>query len=213
MQHLVRSANDTRAVRTGGKGYPTGMLIFADENIPLAAELFGSLGDMRLMNGREIDEHCNGIEKVDVLAIRSVTRITPALVERAKNLKVIGTATIGTDHIHTRSIRETERTGKRPITVISAPGSNAESVADYIWYALAYLTRDEAEPLRNKSIGIVGYGNCGSRAARRAAGFGMKVLRNDPPLEERDNSFVSDPLQEVLQADFVSLHVPLTREG
>jgi len=189
------------------------MLIFVDENIPLADELFGSLGQLRLMNGRQIDEHCDGIEEADVLAIRSVTRITPALVDKARNLKVVGTATIGTDHIDTTYIEEANRTRERPISVISAPGSNAESVADYVWYALAHITRDDEEPLCNKSLGIIGYGNCGSRVARRAEGFGMRVLRHDPPLQERDGSFVSDPLEEVLQADFVSLHVPLTYEG
>jgi len=187
------------------------MLILVDENIPLAEELFGSLGEMRLMNGREINENCPDIERANVLAIRSVTSITPALVDKAKNLKVIGTATIGTDHIDADCIREANRTREHPITVVSAPGSNADSVADYIWYALAHITRDEGEPLCSKSLGIIGFGNCGSRVARRAQGFGMKLLKCDPPLAERDSGFTSDSLQDALGADFVSLHVPLTR--
>jgi erythronate-4-phosphate dehydrogenase len=187
--------------------------ILVDENIPLAQELFGCLGEISLVPGREITESFAGLEDFDVLAIRSVTEVTPGLVDRAANLKIIGTATIGTDHIDLDYIRRANPHRRSPIAVLSAPGSNADSVADYIWYALAYLTRDAARPLSEMSLGIIGHGNCGSRVARRAEGFGMAVLRCDPPLAQRDPQFTSDSLEETLRADFVTLHVPLTRSG
>jgi erythronate-4-phosphate dehydrogenase len=62
------------------------------------------------------------------------------------------------------------------------------------------------------SLGIVGHGNCGRRVARRAAGFGMRIVRNDPPLAERDSGFQSDSLEEALGCDFVTMHVPFTTE-
>jgi len=187
------------------------MKILVDENIPLGRELFGSLGQVTLASGREVDESFPRLERFDVLAIRSVTRVTPALVERAARCRVIGTATIGTDHIDLDCIEEANRRRANPISVFSAPGSNADSVADYVWFALAHLTAARDEPLAGRCLGVIGHGNCGSRVARRAAGFGMRVLRCDPPLAERDPSFASDSLEEALRADFVTLHVPLTR--
>ena len=189
------------------------MLIIADENIPLARELFGRLGKVRTVHGRDINENLPDIEKAEVLAIRSVADITPALIDAAPNVRVIGTATIGTDHIDMDYIEEVNQSRDKPITVFSAPGSNADSVADYIWLALCHLTQGEDVPFSDKSIGIIGVGNCGSRVAKRAEGFGMKVLRNDPPREEQESDFRSDSLEEALQADVVTLHVPLTREG
>lgn len=189
------------------------MKILVDQNIPLARELFGSLGKITLVSGRDVAEGYAGLEEFDALAIRSVTRVTPALVDRAVNAKVIGTATIGTDHIDVGYIREANRSRKNPITVLSAPGSNADSVADHVWFALASLTHERGEPLSGGSLGIIGHGNCGSRVARRAEGFGMETFRYDPPLAERDPSFQSDSFEDTIAADFVTLHVPLTRAG
>ncbi len=189
------------------------MKILVDENIPLARELFGSLGDVTFAAGRDVDEDFPGLERFDVLAIRSVTRVTTALVDRAACCRVIGTATIGTDHVDLAYIQEANRRRENPIAVFSAPGSNADSVADYVWFALARLTEGDEEPLAGRSLGIVGHGNCGSRVAGRAAGFGMRLLLCDPPLAERDASFRSCSLDEALGADFVTFHVPLTRQG
>jgi erythronate-4-phosphate dehydrogenase len=186
--------------------------ILLDENIPLGRKLFGTLGEVTSARGREVDEDFPELEKYDILAIRSVTRVTPSLVDRAARCRVIATATIGTDHIDDGYIEQVNNRRATPITVISAPGSNAESVADYVWFALAHLTGREGTGLSGRSLGIIGCGNCGSRVARRARGFDVRVLRNDPPRAERDPDFVSDPLDETLQADFVTLHVPLTRE-
>jgi len=187
--------------------------ILVDRNIPLAEELFGSLGDIMLADGRRIDENWPGLADCDALAIRSVTKVTPALVDAAKKVRFIGTATIGTDHIDLDYIRHENERREVPIHVASAPGSNADSVADHVWFALAWLTRDWERPLSEVSLGIVGHGNCGSRVARRAGGFGMRLLRCDPPLAERDPGFVSVSLDDALAADFVTFHVPLTRPG
>jgi erythronate-4-phosphate dehydrogenase len=187
--------------------------ILVDENIPLAAELFGRLGDIVLAPGREVDADYPSLETFDALAIRSVTAVTPGLVDRAANCRFIGTATIGTDHIDAAYIERANARRTAPIAVASAPGSNADSVADHVWHAVCHLASGTDVPLAGRSLGIVGHGNCGSRVARRAAGFGMRVVRHDPPLAAVDPAFTSDPLGETLACDFVTLHVPLTREG
>jgi len=187
--------------------------ILVDENIPLARELFGPLGQVTLARGRDVDENMPGLETFDALAIRSVTNVTPALIDRAAHARFIGTATIGTDHIDVDYIAKANPERANHITVVSAPGSNADSVADYVFYALAHLAGQQAKPLSGRSLGIIGYGNCGSRVARRAAGFGIKVLRYDLPLAERDAAFTSDAFEATIAADFVTCHVPLTKKG
>lgn len=189
------------------------MRILVDENIPMAYELFGSLGEVVLVPGRDVDAGFPGLEDFDALAIRSVTAVTPDLVDRAKRCRFIGTATIGTDHIDDAYIKEVNARRACRITVASAPGSNAASVADYVFYSLAWVTALRNEPLGQRSLGIIGHGNCGSRVARRARGFGMRVLRHDPPLQEREPAFHSDGLKQVLAADFITCHVPLTGAG
>jgi erythronate-4-phosphate dehydrogenase len=189
------------------------MRILVDENIPLARELFGPLGEVVLVRGRDVNEQMPGLETFDALAIRSVTDVTPALVDSAVRARFIGTATIGTDHIDVAYIEEANARRATPISVVSAPGSNADSVADYVFYALAHLTGRQERPLGGRSLGIIGHGNCGSRVARRAAGFGMKVVAYDPPLAERDRSFASAAFEEAIASDFVTCHVPLTRQG
>ena len=186
------------------------MKILVDENIPLARELFGPLGEVVMVRGRDVDENTPGLETFDALAIRSVTNVTPALVDRAVRARLIGTATIGTDHIDVAYVARANAARRNPISVVSAPGSNADSVADYVFYALAYLTGQRGEPLSGRTRGVIGCGNCGRRVAKRAAGFGMEVLRCDPPLAERDRAFSSDPFEETIAADFVTCHVPLS---
>jgi len=67
--------------------------------------------------------------------------------------------------------------------------------------------------LRGKTLGVVGVGNVGSKIVRNASTLGMKVLQNDPPLAraKRDPSFL--PLDALMDADIVTLHVPLTKGG
>src|SRR3989338_7426761 len=162
-------------------------VILVDQNIPFANKLFDSLGDVRYVNGREVTEKFENLEEVWAMVIRSVTKVTPGFLERAKKLRVIGIATSGTD--------------------------NVDAVADHILYALMHITNDE-DSLKGKTAGIIGYGNCGSRVAKRAEGFGLNVLKYDPLLRKTDGNFKSDSLEEVLsESDFVTMHVPLTKSS
>ena len=135
--------------------------------------------------------------------------VTPALVDAAAKVRAIATATIGTDHIDQDYIARVNR----QIKVISAPGSNAASVADYVWRAILELTTGDARPLSAMTLGVIGCGNCGSRVVRRAEGFCMKIVQYDPPRAEREPEFETAAFDEVLEADFVTCHVPLTRTG
>lgn len=186
-------------------------MILADENIPLVRELFSEFGELKLLPGRNITRSLRELDRTEVLLIRSVTKVNEELIKAMPRLHIIGTATIGTDHIEIEAVRHIARKRGTDIHILSAPGSNADSVADYIFYALFHTTRGEGRPLIGRSIGIVGVGNCGSRVARRAEAIGMQLRLNDPPRALEEPSFRSLPLELVINSDFVTLHTPLTR--
>lgn len=178
--------------------------IVADENMPHVRELFGELGNVQLLPGRAMTPE--QISDADVLLVRSVTRVNAALLAKATRLKFVGTATIGTDHIDKALLAE------RQIAFTSAPGCNRISVGDYVTSALLVLAERHALTLSALSLAVIGAGNTGSDVAAKAAALGMRVLRCDPPRQRREGGeFVS--LEEALDADVVSFHVPLTRQG
>jgi erythronate-4-phosphate dehydrogenase len=179
--------------------------IVADPNIPFVKEAFGPLGDVRLVPGRQIT--AAAVRDADVLLVRSVTPVNAALLDGSK-VRFVATATIGVDHI------DREYLSQQSIGFASAQGSNANSVAEYMVAAMLSVAADRKFRLRDKTLGVVGVGNVGSRVVRFAEALGMRVLQNDPPREraERLAQFVS--LERVqAEADIITLHVPLTREG
>jgi erythronate-4-phosphate dehydrogenase len=123
------------------------------------------------------------------------------------NVHFVGTATIGTDHIDLDYLQS------KNINFTDAKGSNADSVAEYVFTALLKIASEKNISLRDKTIGVVGIGNIGTRVVRLAESLGMKVLKNDPPIEREriGKSYVS--LNEILKADIITLHVPLSLEG
>jgi erythronate-4-phosphate dehydrogenase len=102
---------------------------------------------------------------------------------------------------------------KNGIKFISAPGSNANSVGEYIVAVLLELAHSKGFSLSGKTIGIVGVGNVGSNVWRKVEALGMHVLLNDPPLEQHASRYPLHPLDKLMESDIITLHVPLTRTG
>jgi erythronate-4-phosphate dehydrogenase len=180
------------------------MKIVADENIPLVKQAFGSFGEVETMPGRKIGPEA--VRDAEALLVRSITRVDAALLSGSR-VRFVGTATIGVDHVDRDWLK------REGIGFASAPGSNAESVAEYVVAALLVLAERMNTSPAGKSLGVIGVGNVGSRVARNARALGMRVLLNDPPLKRATGDARYLTLEETLQADIVSLHVPLTREG
>ncbi len=180
------------------------MRIVADENIPYVKEAFGHLGQVVTLSGRNLDSV--SVRDAEVLLVRSVTKVDASLL-RGSRVRFVGTATIGTDHVDEEYLRS------KRIPFASAPGSNANSVAEYVVAALLTVARRKNLPLKERTIGVIGVGNCGSRVAKKAEALGMNVLLNDPPLRRQTGDAKFRPLEELLSADILTLHVPLTREG
>ena len=139
--------------------------------------------------------------------LRSVTTWGEDELNRFPSIREVYTATAGMDHI------DEEACAQRNVTVHSAPGHNAESVADWVVVALSLLSVEKGEALEGKRLGIIGVGNAGSAVARRARTMGLSPVFHDPPRALREKDFVSVPFDEVLECDVVSFHVPLTRNG
>jgi len=169
------------------------------------------------------------IRNYDVLIVRSRTKVTRQLIERAERLKVIGRAGVGLDNI------DVEAAEKRGITVLNTPEAPADSTAELTIGLILALARKipsadksmkegrwlkgrlKGWQLKGKTIGLIGLGNIGLRVARLAKAFGMKILftKRTPPspevLKELEAEFV--PLEDLLRrSDVVSIHVPLTEE-
>jgi erythronate-4-phosphate dehydrogenase len=190
------------ASRPGGKG---GRLkIVADINTPLIGPAFRGVGDLTLVETGSFTPAV--LRGADVLVVRSETRVDESLLA-GSGVSFVGTVTIGTDHIDTAYL------ASQGIAFASAPGSNANSVKEYVLAAMLAVGRRAGFTLRGATIGIVGVGNIGSRVAAMAEGLGMHVLLNDPPLarETADPKYL--PLDALMKADILTLHVPLTRSG
>lgn len=180
------------------------MKIIADENIPFVKECFSSAADVATVHGRKISKDI--LKDADALLVRSITKVNKDLLE-GTNIKFVATATIGFEHIDIDYLKS------KNIGFASAPGSNANSVAEYVTSALLNLAEKYKFDISKKSIGIVGVGNVGSRVEKKARALGMPVVLNDPPLQRQTGDKKYRPLKEIFDCDIVTLHTPLTREG
>ncbi len=180
------------------------MLVVADENIPYVREAFSTLGDVRTVAGRAMSPAA--VREADVLLVRSVTQVDRALLQ-GSCVRFVGTATIGTDHVDLTYLQEAG------IRFAAAPGSNANSVAEYVVAALVVVAKRRGWRLSERSIGVIGVGNVGSRVAAKARALGMRVLLNDPPLRRAIGDPKYLPLKELFECDVLTLHVPLEKQG
>ena len=154
------------------------------------------------LDGKEIGPET--VSDADALIVRTRTRCDKTLLA-GSGVKLIGTATIGSDHI------DLEWCKANGISVANAPGCNAPAVMQYV---AASLERAGFDP-KNQTLGVVGKGNIGSMVTRLYRDAGARVLVCDPPRAERgltDEDYL--PLEKLLQeSDAVTLHVPYTEQG
>lgn len=181
------------------------MRIIADENMPGLAP-FERLGTVARVDGRTLTRQ--QLDGAEVLLVRSVTRVDRELLEGSA-VRFVGSATIGTDHVDRAALKELG------IAFAHAPGCNARAVAEYVLQALLLACREQGRTLRDSRVGIVGLGNVGGRLAGWLTDLGVEVLACDPPLQ-RAGAATPVPLttlERVLEADLISLHVPLSDAG
>lgn len=185
------------------------MKILFDENMPFAREFFsdfaGKSSNLVPFAGRSLTPELAA--DADVLLVRSITKVNEQLLAKNNLLRFVGTATIGVDHIDQHYLVN------RDIAFSSAPGCNAISVAEYVISALVILAERDRFNLKDKTVGIVGAGNTGTRLSEKLAALGVNYKLTDPLLAASGDSRDFYSLEEVLDCDVISLHVPLTKSG
>ncbi|WP_320673213.1 phosphoglycerate dehydrogenase [Patulibacter defluvii] len=169
------------------------------------------------------------LPEYDGVLIRSATKFTPELIERAANLKVVGRAGVGVDNVDIAAAT------KRGIVVVNAPQSNVVTAAEHTVALMMALARNIPQAnasmaagkwerskfsgveLYGKTIGIIGFGRIGQLVAERAQGLAMRVLAFDPYVSadryrELGVEKAADSDEIYAQADFITIHLPKTPE-
>src|SRR5438552_8646765 len=169
------------------------------------------------------------IPEFAALIVRSETKVTGEVLNAAKKMRVVGRAGVGVDNV------DVETATRRGVLVLNAPGGNTVSTAEHAFSLLLCVARKipqadasvrgkkwsrkdfEGVELYNKTLGVIGMGRIGSELSRRAIAFGMRVIAYDPYLSAaRARSLQVELVEELddllANADFISLHTPLTNE-
>jgi D-3-phosphoglycerate dehydrogenase len=200
----------------------------------LVREPIAEAGVELLRSKFDVDVESNGdlaatIGGYDAIVIRSATKLTADLIARADRLKVIGRAGVGVDNV------DVEAATRRGIVVANAPESTVISAAEHTIGLLVALARNIPQAhaalkegrwerssyggieLAGKTLGVLGFGRIGQQVASRAVGLGMRVVAFDPFVaadryRELGAERVETPDDLYAEADFVTLHLPLTEE-
>ena len=179
------------------------MRILADSRVNYAAEAYAQLGEVTLFQ-LPLDPELT--RDVDILIMRSDLKIDGALLALCTP-RFLGCPTVGTDHV------DFDYLSRNGIEFAHAPACNSESVKEYVMAAILLLAVREGRRLSDLTLGVVGVGRIGSRVARAARALGLQVLLNDPPRARLEPEFESLPLDELMDVDLLTLHVPLNPTG
>jgi erythronate-4-phosphate dehydrogenase len=181
------------------------MKIYYEDSMPYAAEFFAELGDCQVFSHKTID--ADMIADADVLLVRSTTKVDKSLLSKAMKLKFVGTATAGTDHIDMNYLVQ------RGIHFQSAGGCNAVAVAEYVLSALYIMSSKLGWQLHDKTVGIVGAGHVGSTLQQKLDALQINYKLCDPPLQEAGDPRQFVDIENIMQCDVITLHVPLVTQG
>ncbi|PYP61249.1 MAG: phosphoglycerate dehydrogenase, partial [Gemmatimonadetes bacterium] len=203
-------------------------VVVADKLAESGLRLLGATPELEVVNvaGKPREDLDRALAGAHALIVRSETRVTVDLMNRAPHLKLIARAGIGVDTIDVHAAT------RRGVAVMNAPGANTVSAAEHAMGLLLSLVRHipgaadamrrgdwdrkrfEGTELRGKTIGVVGLGRIGGHVAQLARAFGMTVVAHDPyvtPERAGELQVRMLPLEQLLQvADVVTLHVALT---
>jgi D-3-phosphoglycerate dehydrogenase len=206
-------------------------VLISDALSPAAVQIFKDRGvevDFQPNLGKDKDKLAELIGGFDGLAIRSATKVSAKMLEKAKNLKVIGRAGIGVDNVDIAAATA------RGIIVMNTPFGNSITTAEHAITLMLALARQIPEAdtstragkweknrfmgveIFGKTLGVIGCGNIGSIVADRAIGLKMKVIAYDPflsPERALDLGVEKVELNDLFKrADFITLHTPLTEK-
>src|SRR6201747_404961 len=208
---------------------PAPKVLISDALSPAAVQIFKDRGIEVAFQpnlGKDKEKLAEIIGNYDGLAIRSATKATAKILEKATRLKVIGRAGIGVDNV------EIPAATARGIIVMNTPFGNSITTAEHAVTLMLALARQipaadistqagkweknrfMGVEITAKTLGVIGCGNIGSIVADRALGLRMKVIAFDPflsPERAKDRGVEKVELEDLFKrADFITLHTPLT---
>ncbi len=190
-----------------------------------AMQLLRQNADVAVRVGISHDELCSIIGDYHALMVRSQTRVTRDVIEAGSRLEIIGRAGVGVDNI------DVEAATRKGIFVVNSPEGNIVSAAEHTWGMLLAAARHipladrklrsgvwdrslQGVEIRNKVLGIIGFGRVGSTVAEIARGFRMTVLAYDPMVSQAIADKIGARLVDMNTllsgSDFITVHVPLT---
>ncbi len=201
-------------------------ILIADGLSQAGVELLMTVGEVTVDAKITPEALLTTLHRYDALVVRSRTKVTTSVIAAAQSLKVIGRAGVGVDNIDVAAALAAG------ITVVNSPLAATVSVAELTLGLMLDLARRtpaadasmkhgkweksafSGSELAGKTLGLLGFGRIGVEVGRRAAAFGMSIIAYDPILtpetaRERGGELVA--FDDVLaQADYISLHLPLT---
>ena len=167
-------------------------------------EIFSQFGEIVTMAGRDIN--ADSVKDADILIVRSRTQVNQSLLE-GSSIKFVGSTVAGLDHVDQDYLKNND------IEFFSAQGCNSMAVAEFVISTILNLAEKHKFDYREKTLGIIGVGNVGSRLAAKAELLGIKTLLNDPIRQDNENLGNFVDLDTALSADIVTFHTPLTFDG
>lgn len=181
------------------------MKIVADNKIPFLAGALEPYADVIYLPGSETTPQV--VADADAVITRTRTICNEGLLKGSR-VKMIATATIGFDHI------DTAWCNANGIEWTNAPGCNSWSVQQYIASLLVNLAQTFGFDCKDKTLGVIGVGNVGSKVAHIAELLGFKVLLNDPPRAAKEGPAGFTDLETLIaKSDIITCHVPLQKDG
>ena len=203
-------------------------ILVSDKVSDQGVEILRKAHEVDVRHNLTPDELIEVIPQYDALVVRSETKATRKVIEAAVNLKVIGRAGVGVDNIDLQAATE------KGVMVINAPDGNTVAATEHTMAMMLALARNIPQAyrsmkegkwergkfmgveMRGKTLGIIGLGRIGTGVAKRALAFDMRVLAYDPYISEEKAEDMGIELAELdkiyAEADFLTLHMPLTAE-
>jgi len=204
-------------------------VLITDKINKIAGDILSEVADVHFKETLPEDRLCEIIGEYDGLMVRSQTKVTPKILEAAKNMKIIGRAGVGVDNINL------EESTNRGVIVVNSPEGNTAAAAEHTVALMLSMARNIPEAdlsikqgkwerskfvgteVFNKTLGSIGLGKIGSRVVKTAVALGMKVVIYDPYITPEKVEELGATLIKNLDdfwgiCDFITVHVPKTRE-
>lgn len=192
-------------------------------------EILRKAGEVDNKSGISADDLLGIVADYDAIIVRGRTKVTPAVFDAAKKLKVVGRAGVGVDNIDLAAAKAHQ------VTVVNSPLATSVAVAELTLGLMLSIVRDlpradrtmkegkwlkkefEGAELNGKTLGVIGMGRIGAAVIKRAAAFDMKVVGYDPlvPADEIKNRGAEPASLDELfaKSDMITMHIPLTPDS